>query len=138
MTTMPVATTSFTIDRCDRSPVEFEGVLLVESDGIQDSSPQGVEARYRVRVYQEAHRQFVLEIAIVAGDTILFQTADFAESVAVIDELLCLLHQDAMDGLPENTSFEVENKRVLSQRLEADLDHQSVFVLQRLAELVTS
>lgn len=143
-----MGSTSFTIDRYDRSPLEFEGVLMVESDGLDLSVAKAVatksdgsespQPRYRIRVYKESQRDFVLELAILAGDSVLFQTADIAESVCVIEELLCLLHQDAMDGLLDTVPVQATEKGLLNHRLEANLDRQTVLVLQQLNDKVAT
>ena len=134
-TTIPATATLFAIDRHERSPLEFQGALLVESDGYTNSNLQANEPHYRVRVYKETKRDFVLEIAIVANDKVVFQTADFAESPAAIDELLCLSHEDAMNGIAGYIRQHVTETKLLGERLEMDLDHQSVFVLQQLSKI---
>jgi len=127
--------TSFTIDRHERSPLEFEGELLFESDGSEATGYQAGEPRYRIRVYCESHRDFVLEIALVADDRVMFQTAEFTQSVAEVDDLLCLVHKDAMNGLADSGQLDASRKKTLDQSLEAELCRLSIQVVERLTKI---
>lgn len=127
---------SFTIARYERSPLEFKGSVLLELEDLQPPQEGVSETHYRVKVYREFQRDYVLEIAVVADGKELFQTADFADSVQEIDDLLCLLHHDAMDGLWCVSKAEPADRKILSKRLEDQLDRISLQVLQRLSELV--
>lgn len=127
-----VTATSFMIDRHERSPLEFEGALLFETDGSELTGDQTELPRYRIRVYQELCRDFVLEVAVVADNKVIFQTADFAQSVNEVDELLCLVHGDVMDGLSDSVQAEAAELQLLDKRLEASLDRLSNHVVERL------
>lgn len=133
---------SFMLERFERSPLEFQGTLLFELDdhvAVASDSPQRLEeARYRIQIYSEFERDYVFAAAILINDEILFQTADFAESVLEIDDLLCLLHHDAMQGLTEACKTESNERKTLSKRLETQLAQMSVEVLKRLDELVAN
>ena len=127
---------SFMLDRYERSPLEFRGSLMCEFDDHPAAVEPSAEARYRIRVYREFQRDYVLEVAVLSGTSVLFQTADFAENVQEIDDLLCLLHHDAMQGLEKVRIAETEDRKALSKRLENQLTLMSVQLLKRLDEVV--
>ncbi len=131
------ATTSFKIDRYERSPLEFEGSLLFESDCCDLPDYQAGDSRYRVRVYHEAGRDFVLEVGLVDDVSVLFQTADFAESIAEVDDLLCLVHEDAMDGLVDSGQFDASQRKAIGHRLETQLCRLSTRIVERITDLGT-
>ena len=110
--------TSFTTDRYGYSSLEFEGELLFESDGCELAAFQAGELGYRIRVYRELCRDRVLE---VAGDNILFETADFSQSVVEVDDVLCFVHDDAMVWLAEGRQPDATRKNTLCKSLEAQL-----------------
>lgn len=126
--------TSFLIDRYERSPLEFEGELQFEIDFSQLSPVTPEQPRYRVRIYRELHRDFVVEVLVVANDTIVFQTADFAQSADEVDDLLCLVHDDAMDELAVNLQLEATQANITSKNLETQLHQLSTQVAERLAK----
>lgn len=127
--------TSYVISRYERSPLEFEGLLVAEHLGW---SPESTEPQYRIRVYQEASGHYVLEMAIVVEGTVVLQLADFAESLTEVDDLLCLLHEDTMDGFAELTEMDEAKVGLLDKRLEAELDRQSILVMKQLNEFAES
>lgn len=126
---------ALTFDRNDRSPLEFEGELLLEVDGKELPGFIEGEARYRLQVYRELHRAFVLKVMVIVDDSVIYQTAEFAESAEEVDELMCLLHADVMDGLTDSGKIDATEEEQVGKRLEAELGRLSLQVVERLALL---